>query len=387
MLTTQQISITFLITCVIFTLTFYIIFTKLHIGKIPKLNYIKFSSRSTNHFETINSKLAWYFFNTTRHNFKSPAEKYQHERFTQEILENFKFQKFENLADAELLTVQNLSSAELKFKFLKLNSQSSSIFRDKNKLENYNSKYPIIGDYAIDFNFLFPKLKHHPEHGRVFNPAIDFFEGNLHLILRFNQLVQEIGSLYLRNSKYFVKNNTLISTVLTKRELAAATPGLLVQPFFNENQSDSSATFDCEADPDWQDGGHGIQDPRIFQHDHHKYLIFNSRIQTKKFPELCPENAVSRKIFVSQLKLDWATGLVIGWESPIQLNIIGSLDVPWKNSGVNTAERNWAPVVLKDPTKNLINQRGSLSILLALSIVQKRGSRKRTRKKGLEKKA
>ena len=251
------------------------------------------------------------------------------------------FKRFSELADG-LLYVPNNASEQVKDFFIFQN-----IKKPDSTKSSHTSKYPISGDYQISTNTLFPKLNNHPDLGRIFNPGIQYINNNLHLILRYNRLQRELGSAnnYLPGHKYYVKNNSLIYGILNQRDLSIKNGmGMLIDPFQENSQKQS---FDCESNPDWTDGGHGPQDPRIFEYQNEYFMIFNDRKQEKEKSIACPENQLQRKLYIAKLILDPTTKIMTGWEKAMPLELLDDIQVPWRSKNPNgpkeTAERNWSP--------------------------------------------
>ena len=253
--------------------------------------------------------------------------------------------------------------------------------------------YPNTGDFPLNYEQIFPDLIDSKESGRTFNPAIQYHKGKLLTILRFNKMDKEIGSVYMKNKSYYVKNNTLIASVIEKssKEPYIYHLGVLLDPFTDlllgsrdidrvpelETEVTEPSHYDCESTPDWLDGGHGPQDPRIFEFANNYYMIFNSRKQETHPNIKCPENSVQRKIYISGLETDWMTGLITGWYRPISLNLKDEIDVPWKRNGdrIDTAERNWLPFTceslntsLNSSLKEMLFMVYSLSPLIILKV-------------------
>lgn len=218
------------------------------------------------------------------------------------------------------------STIHSRFDYLKHDSAIS-------KRSQFN--YPIEGDFELDYISVFPRLDY-PENGRVFNPGIQYHKGHLLTILRFNKLEKELGTVYMKNRKYHVKNNSLIGSVIFSN-MKMRRPLVHLKPF--HDSFTQSTTYDCESDPDWRDGGHGQQDARIFEFLGKLFMIFNARLQVKLPGTICPENEIQRGLYISELKLDDSTGLIIGWKKPVKLKTEKSLNPK------NLAERNWSPFV------------------------------------------
>ena len=216
----------------------------------------------------------------------------------------------------------------------------------KQNTTRFSYDFPLSGDFAVGYKNAFPKLEN-PALGRIFNPGIQYHNGKLHFILRYNRLEKETGSYYLPDHKYYIKNNTLLATTLLP-DLSIQQVPLEFQPFYDFLEK--SKTFDCELDPDWADGGHGEQDARIFTLNDHLYMIFNARQQLKEKGLPCPnlENYPQRGIFISKLITDKLSGFITGWHKAVPLKIPKVGNLKWKENSKNIlVERNWSPFVFE----------------------------------------
>lgn len=90
------------------------------------------------------------------------------------------------------------------------------------------------------------------------------------------------------------------------------------------------ATFDCEMTPDYIDGGHGLQDPRLYAYQDKLQMLFNGREQRSAPFEPC-EQVPNRGIYAGQLSIiDREVKLI----SPNMLHL----------SSASRIERNWIPL-------------------------------------------
>ena len=92
-----------------------------------------------------------------------------------------------------------------------------------------------------------------------------------------------------------------------------------------------SNSFDCEMIPDYIDGGHGIQDPRLFEHHNKFYLLFNGRRQFQTRFSSCGDRNPKRGIYLAHITI---------MDKTLKLTNIRLLNYP----NLQNIERNWLPI-------------------------------------------
>lgn len=208
-------------------------------------------------------------------------------------------------------------------------------------------EYSIQEDVLVNSSLL---LKQHEprtvEDWRHFNPAIQIFNSTYFYIGRVNKLVFE----KLKGSKvHRIKVNRLFVAILDVRDGDyALNKAINFDPFYKNNQKrrgsnirkgELSDNFDCELNPDWLDGGHGYQDPRLFVWANELYLLFNSRMQVND-GSFC-DAKTKRAMFISRLKIFERSN-----ELEVECDPPRMLELPKENS--QTIEKNWSPIIYED---------------------------------------
>jgi len=133
------------------------------------------------------------------------------------------------------------------------------------------------------------------------------------------------------------KNNSLVAGRINK--IFDAEDQLIDLSFEKLNELHPfPGLFDCELEPDYIDGGHGLQDPRLFISTGKLQLMFNSRRQNSEPFIPCDQNPY-RGIF---------SGNVFPGANRVEVRDSELL----KFSGSAKVERNW--ISLEDPKKDLL---------------------------------
>jgi len=139
--------------------------------------------------------------------------------------------------------------------------------------------------------------------------------------LRANWLFKDSNPRQKNGRPEWRKNNTLLFANIDKSGFVTNIKPLQIFP----------NTFDCEMNPDWIDGGHGLQDPRIISQNNKLKILFNARNQnSQKFEECTGE--IKRGIWSAEL--DLFSKVLSKRPRKIAEKGLGKWDV----------ERNWTPV-------------------------------------------
>lgn len=164
---------------------------------------------------------------------------------------------------------------------------------------------------------------------RAFNPAVQFYKGSLFMILRLNFLARDSNPNYKNGKSEWRKNNTLVIGTLAMEfndheELVKIKFHKIndLIPFSNQ--------YDCEMTPDYIDGGHGIQDPRLFSHHNKFFILFNGRRQFDSKFKPC-SGKPQRGIYLAHITI---------MDRTLKLTNIRLLNY----SHLQKIERNWLPM-------------------------------------------
>merc|ERR1711935_108561 len=190
---------------------------------------------------------------------------------------------------------------------------SGHFHRDESYFELKNERHVTPGkDFAIDTANI-TQLEEY----RAFNPAVHFYKGSTFMIIR-------------NGKPEWRKNNTLVIGTLIKE--FNDHDELVGMNFHKINDLDPFPdAFDCEMDPDYIDGGHGIQDPRLFEHHNKFYILFNARRQHAAPFIACDDRLPQRGIYLAHITI---------MDKTLKLTHTRLLNY----SGSTRVERNWLPI-------------------------------------------
>ncbi|CAG5110069.1 Oidioi.mRNA.OKI2018_I69.chr2.g4514.t1.cds [Oikopleura dioica] len=172
----------------------------------------------------------------------------------------------------------------------------------------------------IDVKFQYEENDLIKDEFRVFNPGIKYINGSVLTVLRVNWLFKDSNPNFKNGRSEWRKNNSLILAQLDRNGLV--TKLVPFQPFED--------SYDCEMDPDWIDGGHGLQDPRIISQKNTLKILFNARNQNKEPFQPCFGD-IKRGLWMAELSKNLEIMNAARKLSEISL---GKWDI----------ERNWTPI-------------------------------------------
>lgn len=216
--------------------------------------------------------------------------------------------------------------------FSQLNNQrvsrlyEDSFYRDESYFELKYEKRVTPGK---DFKISTQNITNIKEY-RAFNPAVQFYKGQVFMIIRLNFLIRDSNPNYKNGRAEWRKNNTLVIGRLEKE--FNDHEELVCMKFYKINDLEPfSNSFDCEMIPDYIDGGHGIQDPRLFEHHNKFYLLFNGRRQFQTRFSSCGDRNPKRGIYLAHITI---------MDKTLKLTNIRLLNYP----NLQNIERNWLPI-------------------------------------------
>lgn len=175
----------------------------------------------------------------------------------------------------------------------------TNFYREESYFELKNERHVTPGK---DFFISTENITTSFEEYRAFNPAVQFYKGSTFMIIRLNFLEKDVNPNYKNGKGEWRKNNTLVIGTLIKE--FNDHDELVEMHFHKINDLDPFPdSFDCEMNPDYIDGGHGIQDPRLFEHHNKFFILFNARRQNPAPFLDCDQRQPQRGIYLAHITI------------------------------------------------------------------------------------